>query len=97
MSLEQLSQEFRNLQASERVRNYAERSFIDSLGHSCTLYSADGCVLSLKSMPQDLVNALSCAGDLLTDLSSVPESDKERFETFAAGYLSVIQVHDLPT
>ena len=48
-------------------------------------------------MPQEIVNALTCAGDLLTNLSSAPELDKERLESFAAGYLSIIQVHDLPT
>ncbi len=43
-------------------------------------------------MPQEIVRALACAGDLLTKLSGVPETDKEGLESFAAQYLSIIQV-----
>ena len=43
-------------------------------------------------MPQEIVRALACAGDLLTKLSGVPETDKEGLESFAARYLSITQV-----
>ena len=43
-------------------------------------------------MPQEIVRALTFAGDLLTKLSGAPEIDKERLESFASEYLNITQV-----
>ncbi len=48
-------------------------------------------------MAQDIVRALSSAGDLLAQLSDVPGCDKEKLESIAIGYLSIIQVQCLRT
>ena len=93
MSLEGLCQEFRDLQESERVgamQHMPEKMPI--LTNPAPLSLPRDAQYILTLMPQEIVRALTCAGDLLTKLSGVPETDKERLESFAAGYLSIIQV-----